>query len=88
MIDSELALDSPGERLKHILDVIGFYPGEKRGRTKALHEYLIATEPELSGLKYTTVRSWHHSATPPEKTLKLVVSALSQEYAVGNHQFV
>jgi hypothetical protein len=71
--------DSPGDRLNHILDQIGFKQG--RGRVTNFQNYLTSTSPDVfSDLKYTTVRSWFRDHAPPMQKIDGIVQSLQKEY--------
>lgn len=73
------AFESPGDRLNHILDQIGFKQG--RGRVADFQIYLTETSPDLfSDLKYTTVRSWFQDHAPPMRKIDAIIQALQKEY--------
>lgn len=73
------AFESPGERLNHLLDQIGFKQG--RGRVADFQSYLTEKSPGLfSDLKYTTVRSWFQEHAPPMRKIDAVIQALQKEY--------
>ena len=73
------AFESPGERLNHILDYIGFKQG--RGRVAEFQNFLINTSPKtFEDLKYTTVRSWFQENAPPMRKIDAIMEALQKEY--------
>lgn len=70
---------TPGKRLSHLLDVVGFKQG--RGRVTAFFQYLKDTNSTTFGdLKYSTVRSWFHEHTPPAAKMDAVIDALQETY--------
>lgn len=72
-------MNKTGERLNHILDLIGFRVG--RGRIPDFQEYVIKKElPELGDLKYSTVRSWFNNHAPPMKKVSLIIDALHHDF--------
>ena len=72
--------DSPGDRLSHILDQIGFKQG--RGRVRDFQSYLTDSRPDFfSDLKYTTVRSWFQESAPPMLKIDAIISALKEKYS-------
>ena len=79
-IDNSIeVLESPGDRLNHLLDQIGFRQG--RGRVTDLQSYLAEKSPDLfSDLKYTTVRSWFQEHAPPMVKVDAIIQALQKEY--------
>jgi len=72
--------ETKGERLSHILDMIGFKQGH--GRITELHNHLLNKRLEsLSELKYMTVKSWFGDSCPPMKKIKQIINALDEDYA-------
>lgn len=70
-----------GERLSHILDLIGFKDG--RGRVTTFQAYLIEHQPEaFADLKYTTVRSWFQEHAPPMRKMDSIFNAISKEHVL------
>ncbi|MBL4863158.1 MAG: hypothetical protein JKY09_09115 [Crocinitomicaceae bacterium] len=69
------------DRLKHILDKLGFHSG--RGRTKNFHEILKENSPDIfKELKYTTVRSWFQGSTSPSmEKVDSIIDVLLEEYS-------
>lgn len=77
--EQTLDFSIPGQRLTHLLDCVGFLQG--RGRTKFLHELLIAnTKYDFSQLKYSTVRSWFHQHAPTMRKVNAVIDILNEHY--------
>lgn len=67
-----------GERLNHLLDLIGFRIG--RGRIPEFQNYLIENVSGMEHLKYSTVRSWFNEHSPPMKKVNLIINALHKEH--------
>jgi hypothetical protein len=66
---------TPGERLSHILDQIGFKSG--RGRVTDFQGYLVNTSPKhFKDLKYSTVRAWFRDHAPPMRKIDTIIEAL------------
>lgn len=79
------SFDSPGARLNHLLDQIGFRQG--RGRSTELQSYLIKHSPDLfsdSNTKYTTVRSWLLDAAPSMRKIDAIIQALQKQYTIDH----
>jgi hypothetical protein len=75
----ETLFDTPGKRLVHLLDQIGFQ--KDRGIITDLHTYLLNTQPDdFSDLSYGTVRAWFAENSPPMKRMSLVIEALRKNY--------
>lgn len=78
--DSSVKYATPGERLTHLLDKIGFESG--RGRTRALYNRLVdSSVEEFSDLKFGTVRSWFHNHAPPMRKVTSIIDLLSENYS-------
>ncbi|WP_020406832.1 hypothetical protein [Hahella ganghwensis] len=78
------AFGTPGERLNHILDQIGFKQG--RGRVTEFHSFLSETSPEaFSDLKYTTVRSWFGDHAPPMRKINAAIQSLQTEFKFNHN---
>lgn len=76
--------NSPGDRLSHILDQIGFKQG--RGRVRDFQSYLTDSRPDFfSDLKYTTVRSWFQESAPPMLKIDAIISALQESYSFNHN---
>lgn len=72
-------MNKTGERLSHLLDLIGFKVG--RGRIPEFQTYLNNKQiPELSSLKYSTVRSWFSNHAPPMKKVNKIIDALNEDF--------
>lgn len=72
-------MNKTGDRLNHLLDLIGFRVG--RGRVPEFQQYIRTKSiPGLQDLKYSTVRSWFSNNAPPMKKLNLIVDALHTDY--------
>jgi hypothetical protein len=71
-------MNKTGERLNHILDLIGFKVG--RGRIPEFQEYLMNKVPGMETLKYSTVRSWFNNHAPPMKKVNIIVDVLHDDY--------
>jgi hypothetical protein len=70
---------TPGDRLSHILDKIGFKQG--RGRVSDFQNYLTTTSPKyFKHLKYTTVRAWFQDHAPPMRKIDTIVETLQVNY--------
>ena len=75
--------DTPGERLNHILDQIGFKKG--RGRVTEFQAYLTSAAPDnFSDLKYSTVRSWFQYHAPPMRKIDVIIQLLQNDYPFQN----
>jgi signal recognition particle subunit SEC65 len=75
--------DSPGSRLSHILDQIGFKQG--RGRVIDFQNYLREKKPEdFESLKYSTVRAWFQDHAPPMNKIDIIIEALQVKYQFQN----
>lgn len=72
--------ESPGRRLSHILDVLGFHTG--RGRVKAFHKFLSESDSGFEELKYPAVRSWFQDSSPPINKMELIVDVLISHYSL------
>jgi hypothetical protein len=71
--------DSPGDRLAHILDHIGFKQG--RGRVIEFQNYLTSTSPNyFKDLKYTTVRAWFQNHAPTMRKIDAIIETLQINY--------
>jgi hypothetical protein len=71
--------NTPGERLSHILDQIGFKQG--RGRVIDFQNYLTSTSPKyFKDLKYTTVRAWFQDHAPPMRKIDAIIETLQVDY--------
>lgn len=78
-LDAPEAFNSPGERLNHILDKVGFKGGH--GRVAEFHLYLKETKCEDFGdLKYSTVRSWFDDHSPVMRKVNMVMEAIYKNY--------
>lgn len=75
------SFDSPGSRLSHLLDRIGFK--EQRGKMQDFYQYLRHEDPENFGdLSYSTVRGWFSLYSPSIKKIAFIVDALKQNYQI------
>lgn len=75
------SFDSPGSRLSHLLDWIGFK--EQRGKMQDFYQYLRDKDPENFGdLSYSTVRGWFSLYSPSIKKIAFIVDALKQNYQI------
>lgn len=75
------SFDSPGSRLSHLLDRIGFK--EQRGKMQDFYQYLRDKDPENFGdLSYSTVRGWFSLYSPSIKKIAFIVDALKQNYQI------
>jgi hypothetical protein len=75
------SFDSPGSRLSHLLDRIGFK--EQRGKMQDFYQYLRDKDPENFGdLSYSTVRGWFSLYSPSIKKIAFIVDALKQNYRI------
>lgn len=73
--------DSPGSRLSHLLDRIGFK--EQRGKMQDFYRYLQDRDPKNFGdLSYSTVRGWFSIYSPSIKKIAFIVDALKQTYPI------
>jgi hypothetical protein len=73
------AYNTPGDRLSHILDQIGFKQG--RGRVIDFQNYLTRTSPKyFKDLKYTTVRAWFQDHAPPMRKIDNIFETLQIDY--------
>jgi hypothetical protein len=71
--------NTPGNRLSHILDQIGFKQG--RGRVIDFQNYLTGTSPKyFKDLKYTTVRAWFQDHAPPMRKIDVIIETLQVNY--------
>jgi hypothetical protein len=71
--------NTPGERLSHILDQLGFKQG--RGRVIEFQNYLTSTSPKyFTDLKYTTVRAWFQDHAPPMRKIDAIIETLQVNY--------
>lgn len=79
--DEVQSFDSPGSRLSHLLDRIGFK--EQRGKMQGFYQYLRDKDPENFGdLSYSTVRGWFSLYSPSIKKIAFIVDALKQNYRI------
>ncbi len=75
------SFDSPGSRLSHLLDRVGFK--EQRGKMQDFYQYLRDKDPENFGdLSYSTVRGWFSLYSPSIKKIAFIVDALKQNYQI------
>jgi hypothetical protein len=71
--------NTPGDRLSHILDQVGFKQG--RGRVIDFQNYLTSTSPKyFKDLKYTTVRAWFQDHAPPMRKIDAIIETLQVTY--------
>lgn len=79
--DEVQSFDSPGSRLSHLLDRIGFK--EQRGKMQDFYQYLRHEDPENFGdLSYSTVRGWFSLYSPSIKKIAFILDALKLNYRI------
>ena len=67
--------NSTGERLSHILDELGFKSG--RGRIPEFQKFLAGQQDSgFDDIKYSTVRSWFGTQSPPMKRVSTIIDLL------------
>ncbi len=78
--------DTPGDRLREILDKVEFDKFQDRGRVLKFHEYLMENNPaEFGDMKYSTCRAWFSNNAPTMKKIDIVFETLLMNYEFNHN---
>jgi len=74
-------ITTTGQRLSHLLDVIGFPSGH--GRVNCFHNHLKTNCPHKFGdISYSTVRAWFGNNSPPLEKLIEVLTCIDKSFSI------